>query len=65
MPTVTVVSHVFEPLARLEAASFDLPELSIAVVPHPVATNSDDELGKTAQRLVPAIMGALVEETAT
>jgi hypothetical protein len=59
MPTVTIVSELFVPLAQMEATSFGLPHLRLAVVPHPVATYSDAELQEWGRGLVEAIVGGL------
>ena len=39
-----IVSEVFQDLARAEATGFGTPELTILVVPHPVASRSADKL---------------------
>jgi hypothetical protein len=59
MPTVTIVSELFVALARMEAASFGMPDLPLAIVPHPVATHSDEELQEWGQGLAQAIAKGL------
>jgi hypothetical protein len=59
MPTVTIVSELFVSLARMEAVSFGVPDLPLAVVPHPVATHSAEELREWGAGLVEKVIGGL------
>ena len=57
--TVTVCTDVFEPLARNLAAGLGMPNLAIAVLAHPLATRSPEEMDAIADELAPEVIAAL------
>jgi hypothetical protein len=59
VPTVTIVSQLFEVVSGFEAASQGLPDLPIVVVPHPVATRSPEELELVGMSIADQIAKAL------
>ena len=59
VPAVTLTSAVFRPLAESEAEAFQMPELRVIDVPHPVATRPRDELEALGRGLVTQIIDAL------
>lgn len=63
MPTVSLVSSVFAPLAEGEALGLGLPELGVVTVPHPVATRSFDELVATGAEQGPEVISLLTINT--
>jgi hypothetical protein len=50
---------VFESLGRAEAVAFDIPDLPLVVVPHPVATHDEATLRELAKGLTAQILAAL------
>lgn len=63
IPSVTIASAVFRPLAESEAAAFQLPGIPVLDVPHPVATHSDEELKAIGAGLIDAILEALTDSS--
>lgn len=63
IPCVTVTSTVFRLLAEREAAAFNLPDLPVLDVPHPIGTHSIEELERLGRGLVDQISASLTERT--
>lgn len=63
MPSVLIVSAVFEALATMEASSFGAPGLPILVVPHPVASRSTETLRNWGQGLIEQAVEGLTGST--
>ncbi|HYB44226.1 MAG TPA: hypothetical protein VEL75_20800 [Candidatus Methylomirabilis sp.] len=61
IPAVAVITDRFEASARAMAAANGLPEYPFAVIAHPVAGNSDDELREKAELAVRALVPLLTE----
>ncbi len=59
IPAVAVITDRFEASARAMAAANGLPDYPFAVIAHPIAGNSDEELRDKAElavrRLVPLL----------
>ena len=59
IPAVAVITDRFEASARAMAAANGLPDYPFAIIVHPIAGNSDDELRDKAEhavgRLVPLL----------
>lgn len=55
-----IVSSVFEALARAEARSFGAAELSILLVPHPVASRTSDTLRGWGEDLIAQAVEGLI-----
>jgi hypothetical protein len=60
VPTVTIVSDVFETLARGESAGLGMARLPLLVVGHPVGSRSALALEVEGRGLAPAAITALV-----
>lgn len=61
IPTVTIVSQLFEAVSQLEAASKGLPEMPIVIVPHPIATRSQEELELIGMGIAEKVLAGLSE----
>jgi hypothetical protein len=58
VPTVTFVTTAFAEMARAEIRSNDIPEMfegAIAVMPHPLAPLSPEEIDARARELLPVV----------
>lgn len=62
IPTVTVVTSVFTSLAEEQARVLGVPDLSVVVVGHPVATLSADEVAAMADRAYDQIVSSLTAQ---
>jgi len=60
IPTATVVTEEFLPLALTEARSRGMADLPLIRVPHPVGTLAADSLRSVAERAVDSILAQLV-----
>ena len=60
-PGVTVITDVFEALAKSEREAFGAPEHPILVVEHPIGTVKADEVRKRADAAFGDLLAALVE----
>lgn len=58
MPTLTVVTEVFEPMSRIEAAGLCMPDIPLYVVPHPIVGRDRDHLRQWAEELIPTLEAA-------
>lgn len=65
VPCVTVTSSVFTTLAEHEAKAFNMPDLKLVQVPHPVATRPDEELRELAAGLLGPVLAALTTDAET
>ena len=52
MLTILFCTTPFEVMARVEAAGLGLPDLPLAIVPHPLLTRTREELKSIAALLV-------------
>jgi len=59
--TVTLCTDIFVPLARNLAASSGIPDLPLAVLAHPLATRTDDDLYALAPGLAAGVRATLAE----
>ena len=59
IPTITVVSEIFLPLAQMEARSLGIENLPLVAVPHPMATRTAEEAIAIAEALVEAVLEGL------
>jgi hypothetical protein len=58
IPTVTIVTTAFVEMAKIELSSNDIPDMfdaGIAVIPHPLAPLSLEEIDQRAKELLPVI----------
>ena len=62
IPTVTVVTEVFEVAAHAQAIQAGMPDLAILVIPHRVGWQSDEALAAMTDELLPQVEGALLAE---
>ena len=59
MPTVTIVSDLFLDLAKSIASARGLPELKLAIIPHPLGGLPPEEVRAKAAKAINAIIGSL------
>lgn len=59
IPTVTVCSHLFRRLGDLERRSLGLPDLPIAVTPHPIGGLPADAVTAKAEALLDTVIAGL------
>ncbi|MBI2907231.1 MAG: hypothetical protein HYX92_06200 [Chloroflexi bacterium] len=64
IPTVTMVTSEFVPVARFHAKSRGFPDLPIVMVPHPFETLPHDVVKKLAEEKFDEIMGHILEASA-
>jgi hypothetical protein len=58
IPTVTFCTTAFAEMARAEVRSYDIPdqfEAGIAILPHPLAPLSPEEINERAEQLLPVV----------
>lgn len=61
VPSVAVFTKVFEQLARAVRSHEGMPDLELAVLPHPLNSLPDEQIRAIAAGAVGAIVGALTE----
>jgi alkanesulfonate monooxygenase SsuD/methylene tetrahydromethanopterin reductase-like flavin-dependent oxidoreductase (luciferase family) len=61
IPAVAIITDRFEASARAMAEANGLPEYPFAVIAHPIAGNTDDELRERAEVAVRALVPLLIE----
>lgn len=59
VPTASLYTKVFEPLARSVRTSDGIPDLPLVIMPHPLNSLSDEEIRSASRAAVPVIVGAL------
>jgi hypothetical protein len=59
VPTVSLFTKVFEPLARSVRVSDGMPGLPLAILPHPLNPLPEDEIRTASRAVMPEIAGAL------
>ena len=59
IPTVVMGTYEFEQLAKLEARNRGLPELPLALIPHPLGGIREDEVVKKADLAVEVVRKAV------
>jgi hypothetical protein len=64
IPTVVVVTEVFENLAGLAARARGYESLRTLVLPHPMETRSEDEIRRMVRARLRDIAGLLVSPSA-
>jgi len=55
----------FEPSARAMAELNGMPDYPYAVIPHPIANDSDEDLRKKAENVVERLVSLLIRRTPT
>ncbi|MBI2906042.1 MAG: hypothetical protein HYX92_00150 [Chloroflexi bacterium] len=60
IPTTTLVTSEFVPLANFHARGRGYPELPVVVLPHPFETLPEEEITRIADARFAEIMGNLV-----
>jgi hypothetical protein len=63
IPAVAVITDRFEASARAMAGANGLADYPFAIIAHPIAGNSDDELRQKAETAVRAIIPLLKDRT--
>jgi len=58
---VTLITHAFEPMARLEANSLGMGNLPLVVLPHPVGTLPEPRARAAADSAFERVVEALTE----
>jgi hypothetical protein len=61
IPTVSLFTKVFEPLARAVRAHDGFPDLPLTILPHPLNPPPDDQIRAAARHAVGEIVGCLTE----
>jgi hypothetical protein len=64
VPAVVVVTAVFENLARTAAGAQGHPDLRMLVLPHPMESRPDAEVGALARERLAALVDLLAESGA-
>ena len=59
VPTVLVVTEVFEHAARAQAVQAGMPDLPILVVPHRIGWQTDSALAEMTEALLPSVVERL------
>jgi hypothetical protein len=62
IPTVTIVSHLFQPLAQTTCRNLKTPSHPMVVVPHPVGGISPDEAKAKADGIIDELVFLLSEQ---
>lgn len=63
VPTVAVFTKVFEQLARAVRSHEGMPDLELAILPHPLNSLPDEQIREIAADAVGAIVGSLTKAT--
>ena len=61
IPTVTVCSHLFQRLGNLERRSLGMPELPMAIAPHPIGGVASDTAIAKADILFDTVVAGLTQ----
>jgi hypothetical protein len=61
VPTVSIVTDVFEATGRAMAQAWGLPNYKFLSMPHPIANLTDQELDQRARDIVPQVVKLLLE----
>jgi len=64
IPTVTVVTAMFEVVARAQAQRLGMPDLSFAVLPDKVGWQDEAEITELVRLLLPQVLDGLLEAPA-
>ncbi len=59
MPTAVICSDEFAPLGRAESQTLGMGGIPIAVIPHPLAGNKPDEVGRKAAAIADEVIAIL------
>jgi hypothetical protein len=59
---VTVVTNEFEVLAKAERDALGAPDHPLVIVPHPIASLTNDQVRERAQGGFPQILDALIKK---
>ena len=62
IPAAAICTDVFVPNGRAIAEAHGAPEYPFALVPHPLASASHEELKREAKQLLPHLMRLLVTQ---
>ncbi|MFH1652143.1 MAG: hypothetical protein ABID87_08620 [Chloroflexota bacterium] len=63
VPTITVATTSFTPLARVNARAFGMPDLTVLTVPHPLGGLSAAEVQQRAEDAFPALVDLMLTTT--
>jgi hypothetical protein len=58
---VTVITHVFDALAKSEKEAFGAPDHPVLVVQHPIGTVKEEEVNKRADAAFDKLVELLIE----
>lgn len=64
IPAVAIMTDRFEPSARAMAELNGMPDYPYAVIPHPIANDSDEDLRKKAEAVVERLVSLLTRRDA-
>ena len=59
IPTVTVGSHLFVRLAETERRALGMPDLPMAIVPHPIGGMKSEDVQAKADEVLDVVVAAL------
>ncbi len=62
MPTVTVCSHLFVRLGEIERRALGMPELPMAITPHPIGGLKADTVLAKADDLLENVLAGLTAQ---
>ena len=60
IPSAPICTELFVPNGRAIAEAHGAPEYPFALVPHPLASASQDELAREAKQVLPAVLRLLL-----
>ena len=60
IPSAPICTEFFVPNGRAIAEAHGAPEYPFALVPHPLASASQDELAREAKQVLPAVLRLLL-----
>ena len=60
IPTAAICTDLFVPNGRAMAEAHGAPDYPFALVPHPLASASAEELKEEAKRVLPAVLRLLI-----
>ena len=63
IPTVTVGSHLFVRLAETERRALGMPDLPMAIVPHPIGGMKSEDVQAKADEVLDIVVAALTSRS--
>ncbi len=62
VPSVSIITEVFEETGRAMADAWDAPNYGFVSIPHPIGNLSEEELDQRARQVVPKVVKILLPE---